>query len=656
MEVLKSEFEAKLPLIREALIDADFIAIDTEFTGLNTPDIQFQNGDELSTRYSKLKTCVQEFTIIQYGVCAFKRNPANGDYIAKPFNFYIFGADTADIHSRRIFSATPSSLSFLRSNKFDFNKLIEEGIPFYNYSEESSMFQSNQGTNVINRRSVILESSLTKSGRGFLDYNRASISKWLQGNTEKPLVIQVNSTFYRKLIYQEINDPKYNGFLKATSRDSKHLEITRLKEEDKRQKSTQSPKLNFRAIIDIIKEANCPVVAHNAAYDIFHTVDQFWQYLPNEVEEFKKVANSMWCNIVDTKYLAEFHPVLKTCFNTSVLGSLYNTVSEELTEAGQRIVMGEGFERYTGSGNGVEHEAGYDAYMTGVIYLAFIAFIHEKQEESAPKEIPLKRKRSDAEEIRDDEEKEKDNQEEEGKEQTSGESSSDSSSEEEGEASDSDEEGSKSIFMDKSVTPYYGKIYLMRSDIPYINLKGEEEIEIVTYPNKFYLHNIPAGLTNAAIEKVYPSILPIAISWVNDNNAWIILRDETKIPMVKLGMLGLSIVQSFLPGCSRQAEGEAYGITKEAGKMELISHEQWQALYGPKKTLNYNSTASALAAATSTPSEDSSTVSSVPNGDSFYDDLDLPPLPPSFAASLKRARENDSSEEDLQSKSRKTSM
>lgn len=33
MEVLKSEFEDKLPLIREALIDADFIAIDTEFTG-----------------------------------------------------------------------------------------------------------------------------------------------------------------------------------------------------------------------------------------------------------------------------------------------------------------------------------------------------------------------------------------------------------------------------------------------------------------------------------------------------------------------------------------------------------------------------------------------------------------------------------------------
>lgn len=42
-------------------------------------------------------------------------------------------------------------------------------------------------------------------------------------------------------------------------------------------------------------------------------------------------------------------------------------------------VMADGFDRYTGTGNDVEHEAGYDAYMTGVIYIAFIAFIHEKK-------------------------------------------------------------------------------------------------------------------------------------------------------------------------------------------------------------------------------------------------------------------------------------
>ncbi|OBZ83656.1 Poly(A)-specific ribonuclease PARN [Choanephora cucurbitarum] len=710
MEVLKSDFEAKLPLIEQALIEADFIAIDTEFTGLTTPDVQFQATDDLNTRYHKLKHCVQEFTIIQYGVCAFKRT-ATGDFEAKPFNFYIFGADTHDIQSRRVFSATPSSLSFLRSNKFDFNKLIEEGIPFYNYSEENSMFQSNQGKSMMTRHTMIRESSLTKSGRSFLDYNRNNIKKWLQSNSEKPLVVQVNSTFYRRLIYQEIQDSRYNGYLHANTRDSRHIEIHRLKDEDRSKKANMAPKLNFRAVIELIQKAQCPVVAHNAAFDILHTVDQFWHYLPEEVGDFKEMVNSMWPHVVDTKYLAEYHPRLKSCFNTSVLGSLFNTVYEELQEAGQHvgkvyqithclleqrtkrsIVMGEGFDRYEGAENETAHEAGYDAYMTGVIYLAFMAFIREN-EEKAPEESSEektsaeKRKREDSDEnrlnthkkfrqdgeeendeekeeqkaesdseevkveVEDDkeedevkeddakeddaeeddaeeedateedateedaeelesedekveEDKEDDNEEDDSEEESDDDEEGDDASMEEGEVdpSDSDSDESEielirkkkenSFFLNESVKPYYGRIFLMRSDIPYINLKGDETIEMINYPNRFYLHNIPDGMSNAGIERLYPSIQPIAVSWVNSNNAWIILKDESKIPLVKLGILGLSVVQSFLPGCSRQVEGEAYGITKEAGQMELITHERWRALYGPKPTVNYNNHAS----------------------------------------------------------------
>lgn len=79
-----------------------------------------------------------------------------------------------------------------------------------------------------------------------MEYNRNAINKWLQGNTEQPLIIQVNSTFFKKLIYQEVQDSKYNGFLQATQRDSKHLQISRLREEDKRKKAA-----NVRTILCI---------------------------------------------------------------------------------------------------------------------------------------------------------------------------------------------------------------------------------------------------------------------------------------------------------------------------------------------------------------------------------------------------------------------
>lgn len=134
--------------------------------------------------------------------------------------------------------------------------------------------------------------------------------------------------------------------------------------------------------------------------------------------------------------------------------------------------MGKGFERYTGAGNDVEHEAGYDAYMTGVIYLAFIKFIHEKQVPKVKENGSLKRKRSVSDEV------------EEGEESAS---ESESESESESDSTDNDEEDddeSTNIFMDKSVLPYYGKIYLMRSDIPYINLKGEEEVGKIFFYSK----------------------------------------------------------------------------------------------------------------------------------------------------------------------------
>ncbi|CEG77714.1 hypothetical protein RMATCC62417_12417 [Rhizopus microsporus] len=143
-----------------------------------------------------------------------------------------------------------------------------------------------------NRRSRIEESALTQNGKSFLEYNRKAINNWLQGNTEQPLIIQVNTPFYKKLIFQEVQE-NYNNFLQVMSRDLKHVEIVRLKEEQRKAK-LQASALNFRTIIETIGDAKCPVVAHNALFDILHTTDQFWQYLPDNLTKCKEVVNSMW--------------------------------------------------------------------------------------------------------------------------------------------------------------------------------------------------------------------------------------------------------------------------------------------------------------------------------------------------------------------------
>jgi hypothetical protein len=42
------------------------------------------------------------------------------------------------------------------------------------------------------------------------------------------------------------------------------------------------------------------------------------------------------------------------------------------------VDFGEGFDRYVGNDDKA-HEAAYDAYMTGVVYLAFIMYIQENE-------------------------------------------------------------------------------------------------------------------------------------------------------------------------------------------------------------------------------------------------------------------------------------
>ena len=93
--------------------------------------------DDQQARYYKLCQSAKEYTVIQYGVCAFKKI-SEQEYIAKPFNFYIFGGDTPTMNSQRSFLCSASSLQFLRSHNFDFNKWIDNGIPFYNFAETSS--------------------------------------------------------------------------------------------------------------------------------------------------------------------------------------------------------------------------------------------------------------------------------------------------------------------------------------------------------------------------------------------------------------------------------------------------------------------------------------------------------------------------------------
>lgn len=137
MEILKEDFEAKLPLLQKAISECEFISMDTEMSGLSTSTNSYRNPDSLATRYSKVSNSAKEFLVVQLGICCFTWSDKLGAYEARPFNFPCFPSNDDDAKSgERFFLSQSTSLEFLLKNHFDFNKWIRHGIPYLTRREE----------------------------------------------------------------------------------------------------------------------------------------------------------------------------------------------------------------------------------------------------------------------------------------------------------------------------------------------------------------------------------------------------------------------------------------------------------------------------------------------------------------------------------------
>ena len=140
MEVTNANFEQVLPVFEEDLKQADHVAIDCEFSGLQAAwHKRASQVDSMQERWTKTLQSVNAFQLMQFGVCTFRRSStADGKarYVATPYNFYVFphewkysGAKGKG-RSRSIkdFLCQSDSLEFLAEHSFDFNKWIYQGM------------------------------------------------------------------------------------------------------------------------------------------------------------------------------------------------------------------------------------------------------------------------------------------------------------------------------------------------------------------------------------------------------------------------------------------------------------------------------------------------------------------------------------------------
>lgn len=122
MDILRSTFDTSIPYLLSSISSCDFLALDTEFTGLSTAAADQTNGfDTTEARYQKIRRECTRYWACQLGICTFTYE--GNTVVARPFNIYLLPASKT-----RNIKCNVGSMSFLAEHNFNFTTLFLEGL------------------------------------------------------------------------------------------------------------------------------------------------------------------------------------------------------------------------------------------------------------------------------------------------------------------------------------------------------------------------------------------------------------------------------------------------------------------------------------------------------------------------------------------------
>ncbi|XP_022243473.1 poly(A)-specific ribonuclease PARN-like [Limulus polyphemus] len=402
MEITKKNFKEALSVVEAAIQEASFLSIDGEFTGLCT-EMSIHRFDTARERYMKLRETASNFLLIQFGLSTFhydaEKDRKKCDlFLQHPLMLMFF----------RYCFFQASSLDFLASQGFDFNKLIRDGIPYLLPEEEEKVknilvekHKNEQTSSPANlqqtpgSRSVLFSPiNVTELHQEFLQNIIQQTEKFLASN-EESLDIEPCNSFLRKLIYQSLENKLSSGIYmetQTTENQERFIRIRKCSDEKKAQlmKDKQDSELEelqeavgFSKVIKLITESGKLVIGHNMILDLLHILNQFCCHLPESYDDFKNLTNCVFSKLLDTKHLASVQPLRDYIISTSLNDLLEQTrrkpFSVPTVEPAGDICA------YT-TINEKQHEAGYDAFITGLCFITLANHLGSFQD---PPEYPV---------------------------------------------------------------------------------------------------------------------------------------------------------------------------------------------------------------------------------------------------------------------------
>ncbi|XP_058894310.1 poly(A)-specific ribonuclease PARN isoform X2 [Kogia breviceps] len=493
MEIIRSNFKSNLHKVYQAIEEADFFAIDGEFSGISDgPSVTaLTNGfDTPEERYQKLKKHSMDFLLFQFGLCTFKYDYTDSKYITKSFNFYVFPKPFNRSSPDVKFVCQSSSIDFLASQGFDFNKVFRNGIPYLNQEEERQLreqydekrLQSN-GAGALSYASPNTSKcpvTIPEDQKKFIDQVVEKIEDLLQSEENKNLNLEPCTGFQRKLIYQTLSWKYPKGIhveTLETEKKERYIVISKVDEEERKRREQQkhakeqeelNDAVGFSRVIHAIANSGKLVIGHNMLLDVMHTVHQFYCPLPSDLNEFKEMTTCVFPRLLDTKLMASTQP-FKDIINNTSLAELEKRLKETPFNP-PKVESAEGFPSYDTASEQL-HEAGYDAYITG---LCFISMANYLGSFLSPPKIHVSAR-------------------------------------------------------SKLIEPFFNKLFLMRvMDIPYLNLEGpdlqpkRDHVLHVTFPKEW---------KTSDLYQLFSAFGNIQISWINDTSAFVSLSQPEQVPI-----------------------------------------------------------------------------------------------------------------------------
>ncbi|KAG6937537.1 poly(A)-specific ribonuclease [Chelydra serpentina] len=491
MEIIRSNFKDNLNKVYEAIEEADFLAIDGEFSGISDgPSVStLTNGfDTPEERYQKLKKHSMDFLLFQFGLCSFKYDHTEAKYIMKSFNFYIFPKPFNRSSPDVKFVCQSSSIDFLANQGFDFNKVFRNGIPYLNQEEERQLREqyderrsqaNGAGTlSYISPNATKCPVTIPEDQKKFIERVVEQIEDLIQNEENKNLQLEPCTGFQRKLIYQTLSWKYPKGIhveTLETEKKERYIVISKVDEEERKRREQQkqakeqeelSDAVGFSRVIHAIANSGKLVVGHNMLLDVMHTIHQFYCPLPEDLSEFKELAACVFPRLLDTKLMASTQPFKEIINNTS-LAELEKRL-KEIPFNPPEVESAEGFPSYDTASEQL-HEAGYDAYITGLCFISMANYLGSFL--SPPKNHVSARS--------------------------------------------------------KLIEPFFNKLFLMRvMDIPYLNLEGpdlqpkRDHVLHVTFPKEW---------KTSDLYQLFSAFGNIQVSWIDDTSAFVSLSQPEQV-------------------------------------------------------------------------------------------------------------------------------